>query len=660
MTALRELFLGIVNMTITASVVIVVVLLLRLLLARLPKRFSYVLWGIVLFRLLCPISLPSPISVLDVTEGRATDRGGMEYFSQTDQGEISASMTLLPQTDQAADDHPGVNAVISFRERMVPALALAWFLGAIVMLGISIWSMARLVKRVECSMRLKENIYLADHIFSPFVLGLVRPRIYLPSGLSAEEREYILLHEQYHIKRKDYIFKILAFIALCLHWFNPLAWLAFVLAGRDMEMSCDEAVMKRMDQDVRREYAGLLLQLSTGKRLIFGTPLAFGEGNPKGRIKNIMHVKKPAVFVVAASVAVCIAAAGCLMTNPAESRPSMKWARELSEDEVAYVELVVMPQSPEKQYRYFDENEVTELVGLIRESRGKYLANHEETDGGSIFFYLTMKDGTTHKVGNIGNVYLNVDGDYYDAGYEWLSTWDDSFGAGNERLPAGFYENPDQGSVSVEFQARVIEARDGYLLVEPVEGAAERGSADRIDVPIQHIDPSPEPEVGDLVEISYDGMIMESYPAQLGEVYEITVLEEGAGPAETEQSNNATDPAKTEQSNGATDPAEEVLEGLLLEICSGGAEASSNPGDYLAASPRQYQELLSYGDATVRYCFRRFERGNETGLEGQLMALICQELLESEGKIPAEAADGQAWYEALKAHGSNVVEAYLE
>ena len=159
-------------------------------------------------------------------------------------------------------------------------------------------------------------IYIADDIQSPFVKGIFKSVIYLPPGLKEEEQEYIILHEQCHIKRKDPLFKMLAFLALCIHWFNPLVWLAFVLANKDMEMSCDEAVLKKMGQEIRADYAASLLSLATGSRRIAGIPLAFGEGDTKSRIKNLAKWKKTASWMWVVSVIVCTATAVCFLTNP--------------------------------------------------------------------------------------------------------------------------------------------------------------------------------------------------------------------------------------------------------------------------------------------------------------------------------------------------------
>ena len=154
-------------------------------------------------------------------------------------------------------------------------------------------------------------------------MGVFRPRVYLPSSLAETEREYIILHEQYHIRRLDHVAKLLFFAALCLHWFNPLVWLAFILAGKDMEMSCDEAVMGRISRDIRSDYSASLLHLATGRNIIAGMPLAFGEGNPRSRIKNVMSYRKPSFWVLSLAVLVCVTAAVCFLTDSvgAEENP---------------------------------------------------------------------------------------------------------------------------------------------------------------------------------------------------------------------------------------------------------------------------------------------------------------------------------------------------
>ena len=202
-------------------------------------------------------------------------------------------------------------------EALVSIATYVWMAGVLGMGIYSVMSYVQLRRKLRVVVPLRENIFIADDIKSPFVVGLFRPKIYLPCNLGEQEQEYIILHEKHHIKRLDHVVKALAFMALAIHWFNPLVWVAFILAGKDMEMSCDEAVIRQVGSDVRADYSASLLTLATGRRIIAGTPLAFGEGDTKRRIHNLSKWKKPAVWIVILSVILCVVLAVCLMTNPA-------------------------------------------------------------------------------------------------------------------------------------------------------------------------------------------------------------------------------------------------------------------------------------------------------------------------------------------------------
>ncbi len=306
---LNQMFLQVLNMSLTAVFVIILVVFARLLLKKAPKVISYSLWGIVLFRLLCPISFQSVFSFIPSTQ----------VLPQAILVSDNTSSWKINSGFQAVD-----NAVNPYFYETSPAVmrsninifAVIWMIGIAVLLVYSVISLLFLNKKLVGAVRLRKNIYLADHIASPFVIGVFHPKIYLPSGLSEQDQEYILLHEQTHIQRFDHIIKIIAFLTLAVHWFNPAVWLAFFLCAQDMEMSCDESVMKHMNTDIRREYSALLLSLATGKKIIAGTPLAFGEGDTKKRIYNVMRYKKAAVWVVTlAVISACVLAVG-LLTNP--------------------------------------------------------------------------------------------------------------------------------------------------------------------------------------------------------------------------------------------------------------------------------------------------------------------------------------------------------
>lgn len=325
---LQTVFLTVLNMSVTASIVILAVLLGRLFLRRAPKVFSYALWIVVLFRLLCPISLTAGFSLFNLGEAPAAGNGRMGYMEyvsfQTEDAADPPHTVSKPDADLAAAK-PSLDRKEADEEIAVFLLTaggVIWLLGVVVMLLINAVQLVRLRGRLICSVLLRENIYLADHIPTPFVMGLIHPRIYLPSALTEAEQAYIIPHEEHHIRRGDPVIKLFAFAALCVHWFNPLVWLAFVLASKDMEMSCDEAVIKQSGREIRAEYSLSLLKFSTEKRLFIGTPLAFGEGDTKERIENVMKYKKPTVWMVLLALMVCLMLTACLSSNPQPEEPS--------------------------------------------------------------------------------------------------------------------------------------------------------------------------------------------------------------------------------------------------------------------------------------------------------------------------------------------------
>ncbi len=337
------LFPKVFNMSLTAGIVIVFVLLVRLMLKKAPKIFSYALWAVVLFRLVCPVSFSSPLSLIGLFQAPASAASGGVY-SSIDYIPSDIVHTEYPQVNLPL---PGVSEAINSSlpygaeqlaadplEGLMAAATLLWLSGIAAMLIYSAVSLIRLRRKLVGAVRLRGNIYFADHIASPFVIGVIRPKIYLPSTLPEEEQSHVVLHEQTHIRRLDHIIKMLAFIALAVHWFNPLVWAAFVFAVKDMEMSCDERVLKQMGGEIRGAYGASLLSLATGRRLINGSPLAFGEGNIKARIKNIMNFKKPAAWVIAVSVLAVIIAIVCLLANPHEKQISSDAPPETSVEEV--------------------------------------------------------------------------------------------------------------------------------------------------------------------------------------------------------------------------------------------------------------------------------------------------------------------------------------
>ena len=350
---LHTVFSTVLNMSITASIAIIVVLLTRIVLKRAPKIFSYTLWGVVLFRLLCPVSLSSPFSLMRLLPAPTTETGRMEYVSlnvpNMERPSIAVDIPASERNQMTADRavpsvEGGTAGSVDFLASIV---SIVWICGAAAMLMFHLLQLIRLRRNLTGAIPLKDNVYLADHISMPFVMGFIRPKIYLPSAMSEGERSYIIRHEKHHIRRCDHIIKLLAFLAMCIYWFNPLVWLAFALSSKDMEMSCDEAVIKQTDSDIRADYSSSLLQFSTGKRAPSGMPLAFGEGDAKARIENIMKHKKPNMMIVVLAVIVCVALTACLSSNP---QPGAETFGALREEDIGKTLSELKNEHPEGEF----------------------------------------------------------------------------------------------------------------------------------------------------------------------------------------------------------------------------------------------------------------------------------------------------------------------
>ena len=327
MNIFYTLFPTVLNMSITASVATVVIIVLRKIFKNMPKIVFYVMWLVVLFRLLCPISIPSGISLLNAIDmpslnmGNATNR--MEYIPtdivHNEYPEVDLPLPLVSDIINHFLPKGQEQLVADPLEAPVSMATDIWLIGIAIMFIYGDYSYLELRKKLKEAVKSTDNIYMCDHINSPFVIGFIKPKIYIPSVLSENECEYIIQHEKQHIKRFDHVVKLIAFTALCLHWFNPLIWIAFDLLCKDMEMSCDEAVIKKLGEEIRADYSASLLNLATGKHIFAGAPLAFGEGDTSSRIENLYHFRKPKTIVFIAVIAVCAVLGLSLILNPDNS-----------------------------------------------------------------------------------------------------------------------------------------------------------------------------------------------------------------------------------------------------------------------------------------------------------------------------------------------------
>jgi len=334
-----SIFKEFLQMSLTAVPIVLFVILIRFFLMRTPKIFSYALWAVVLFRLLCPVSFTSDFSFIGILEHSVAEGSAFEnrvaaeeeVTPQVHHNELPGDFfanTTIPPTIGHDTEKPSVSFYdIAF---------YVWVSGVFSIACYSLVSYVRLKKALAISMPISSNIYIADRISTPFVMGIFKPRIYLPSNIPQSESGYIISHEQHHISRKDHIIKLIAFSALCLHWFNPAVWVAFSLAMRDMEMSCDEAVLKKLGKSERADYSQALLSLSTQKQRFSPSPIAFGEGNTKTRVKNIMKYRRPTVFIVLAAIILCIATILFLGSDPNKNELPTPFGYTYEVSEVTY------------------------------------------------------------------------------------------------------------------------------------------------------------------------------------------------------------------------------------------------------------------------------------------------------------------------------------
>lgn len=313
---MSSFFMTILNMSLTASYVALIVMAIRFVLGKLrvPRVFSYALWAVVLFRLVFPISFESAFSLIPAkTNAIPHDIGLLQSpavntgFAIIDNTVNNAIQVTVPPIEVAAS----VNSM----QVILNIGTLVWLLGIGLLFGYALFSYLGLKRRLAFATRVEGHIFETDQIQTPFVMGFIKPRIYLPTGLGEQYKDYIIKHEQTHLRRYDHLIKPLAFFTLVLHWFNPLIWLSYFLMIKDMEMSCDERVMKETNDDVRSDYSRTLLALASKQSSLLG-PLSFGESNVKSRVRNILHYKRPVFWVGAIATVIVLAVSVSAMANP--------------------------------------------------------------------------------------------------------------------------------------------------------------------------------------------------------------------------------------------------------------------------------------------------------------------------------------------------------
>lgn len=323
---LEQIFMKVLNMSAAAGYCMIAVLLLRILFRKLPAVYSYLLWAAVFFRLVCPVSLESTLSILKITPQPVLQEMGMQEAGMQETGiqemmqvpsESAAVNDTLTRTQQTSEKSTDLASKIG-QKQIVPMAACVWLGILCLLLAASIWSYIRLRVRLRGAVLLEEGVYEKEDIGTAFVVGLCRPKIYIPPALSEEMKHFVLEHEKTHIRRKDYLIKQAAFLISCVYWFHPLVWICYELMCTDMEMACDECVIRKLGKEMRKPYSAALLSLASGRKIVLGRPLAFGESGIRKRVIHVLQYKKRSLwesfFIFALTAAVTVG----LALNPKE------------------------------------------------------------------------------------------------------------------------------------------------------------------------------------------------------------------------------------------------------------------------------------------------------------------------------------------------------
>lgn len=355
---MNELFLKIINMSISASWLVLAVLILRFVLKKAPKWINVLLWGIVAIRLICPFSFESQLSLIPSAETIPLNIG-MDSTPTINSGISAINNAVNPIISQSNTLMAG--ASINPLQITIGIYEYIWIFGMIALALYTAISYWRLHRKVDTAVRYKDNIFQSENVSSPFVFGIIKPRIYLPFKMNGQDLEHVVAHEHAHIRRKDHWWKPLGFLLLTIHWFNPLMWMAYVLLCRDIELACDEKVIKELGNEQRGDYTQALVACSVNRRMIAACPLTFGEVGVKERVKSVMNYKKPALWVIIIAVIVCVGVAVCFLTNPKQD---------------SYTLRIVVPAGSQEEFVYTDE-EVSAIRNSIKIWSGDGLGDTE-------------------------------------------------------------------------------------------------------------------------------------------------------------------------------------------------------------------------------------------------------------------------------------------
>lgn len=557
---MQTIFLKVLNMSLTGIWAVLIVLIARILLKKAPKIYSYLLWGVVFLRLICPFSIKSIFSLIPVKSDAIPMDIAMERYPKIDTGISSIDFAVNPHLPPATLGYSANPLQI-----YIFILNVIWCVIFVILLLYSVITLLRLKMRLNSAVEWKAEpcpgkvkVYLMENLGTPFVMGIFRPVIYLPRELRGNEREYVLMHELVHIRRKDALVKAACYMITCIHWFNPFVWLAFVLMSRDMEMSCDETVLRENAGQGRKEYSESLLNLSV-KGMGMKAPLAFGENAVKTRIKNILSFKKTSRIVwIGAGILASVILIGLLFS------PKMK-----ADDSAVAVENLIPIVRQTNRVQAGGESDSKDTNVLYAFVSGDWIADWmEETVWKEKHVRSPLELIPTHKIVP-----------YPDEVYQY------------EIRLYNYEGDEEMAMIIVEDEWRYYTINDGAC--ENFEFVTRLSSqiTDELLYSMEDLERVEKESTYFLLDACFEDLV------------------------------------------NADDNPELAL--------------SSNSADYLEAKPVAHNQIISYGETALEYCYEQFEQGGQTGLKGQLMMHICLELRGESINTAERFVNGQEWYDAV-------------
>ncbi|GEM_PF-5338990 len=418
---MEKLFLSLLNMSLTASYVILFVLIFRAIFKNAHGLDKAALWILIAFRLLVPFSFESALSLIPrnvetnyVAPSTAVNQAVPRVISQ-----VNITETVINAVSQSNQ----TSVSIDYGALIIKIAAYLWAGVFLVLILRSIVSYIKLKKQLGTSTLIEEGVYETSSVKTPFVLGIIKPEIYIPSEIIGEEREYILQHEKTHLARLDHIKRIAAYFITLIHWFNPIVWLSFRYFGNDLEVACDRVVLKNKSVSMKKAYATSIVRISADNMALSGHPLAFGEGNSKDRVKRILDNKKPKTWILITAIPIVALLLYGLITNPLGKSKSMDWVNNLKVSDVANLELLESGSAADR-YKPFTKDEIKDVVEYLNSMNGKQTANGTEPGKVSQTLLITTNDGEIHKVTYFASGRVIIDGQAFLPEKDWLSKWE--------------------------------------------------------------------------------------------------------------------------------------------------------------------------------------------------------------------------------------------